>query len=481
MRTAGRRTLVLALLAMGLCWGRPASAQTDEEFFQTFPFNFSNPGARAQAMGGAFVAIADDASAAVANPAGLTFLTRQQAYLEYKNLYAPVAELTATNSLLGGISPLVGNRISLPGFFNFARPINDKMTIAVSMHDFLSYKNDFHLAARNVIQGTPYFPSLDASVDLKAYSYSGAIGYLVNPKLRVGAAASINHLSAAIDANRNCSPVAGKCSTANIPSTSINQSVNAPAFTGGVMFQASESISLGAVYAYEPKFKVTEQTKAGQTYPGAAASDTSWTVPFNTPSHLGGGISWRMNDRMLAAFDASYVQYSQLLDGQQLVLFRHAESYTQFGGACTGFGAACADPTLFHIDNGVDLHGGVEVEVVKAPVPVFLRYGLFRAAPHSVTYSQCTGPQADIHSPAYGGFPCGPVGQLYTINAQAVGITGFDAQGKALGDIINLTAPEKGVSFGAGFVIGPRTQFDLAFVHTSYRRTEIIASSAVRF
>ena len=37
-------------------------------------FSFSNPGARSLGFGGAFVALADDATAAFANPAGLTQL-----------------------------------------------------------------------------------------------------------------------------------------------------------------------------------------------------------------------------------------------------------------------------------------------------------------------------------------------------------------------------------------------------------------------
>src|SRR5258707_7958905 len=102
MTFVGRRALVFAVLAMGLCWSRPASAQTDEEYFQTFPLNFSNPGARAQAMGGAFIAIADDASAAVTNPAGLANLTKQQAYFEYKGFNAPVAKLNTFGSLIDG-------------------------------------------------------------------------------------------------------------------------------------------------------------------------------------------------------------------------------------------------------------------------------------------------------------------------------------------------------------------------------------------
>src|SRR6185503_21317819 len=107
-----RCLLVFALLAIGLSWSRPASAQTDEEFFQTFPLNFSNPGARAQAMGGAFIAIADDASAAVTNPAGLSNLTRQQAYFEYKGFNAPVAKLNNFNSLIDGSAQLTAPNTS---------------------------------------------------------------------------------------------------------------------------------------------------------------------------------------------------------------------------------------------------------------------------------------------------------------------------------------------------------------------------------
>src|SRR5579862_147821 len=136
MNLAGRRAIVLAVLAIGLCWSRPASAQTDEEFFQTFPLNFSNPGARAQAMGGAFIAVADDASAAVTNPAGLANLTRQQAYFEFKGFNAPVAKLSGFTSLLDGTGAVSAPTTSLPGFINFARPINDKMTVAFSYHQF---------------------------------------------------------------------------------------------------------------------------------------------------------------------------------------------------------------------------------------------------------------------------------------------------------------------------------------------------------
>src|SRR5205823_6570262 len=48
-------------------------------------FNFGNPGARSLAMGGAFLGLADDASAAEANPAGLTILRKREVSLEVRN------------------------------------------------------------------------------------------------------------------------------------------------------------------------------------------------------------------------------------------------------------------------------------------------------------------------------------------------------------------------------------------------------------
>jgi len=48
----------------------------------TLEFSFSNPGARSLGVGGAFVALADDATAAYANPAGLVQLTRPEISVE---------------------------------------------------------------------------------------------------------------------------------------------------------------------------------------------------------------------------------------------------------------------------------------------------------------------------------------------------------------------------------------------------------------
>ena len=57
-------------------------AQTDDDANGAVQFNFSTPGARSLAMGGAFLASVDDASAAYSNPAGLLQLSESEVLVE---------------------------------------------------------------------------------------------------------------------------------------------------------------------------------------------------------------------------------------------------------------------------------------------------------------------------------------------------------------------------------------------------------------
>ena len=74
---------VLCALTLTLVVGPlEADAQTNSEVNAGIQFDFSLPGARSLSLGGAFVAVADDATAAWGNPAGLTILTRPEVSAE---------------------------------------------------------------------------------------------------------------------------------------------------------------------------------------------------------------------------------------------------------------------------------------------------------------------------------------------------------------------------------------------------------------
>ncbi len=75
----GRYATAIVGLAMFLS---AALAPAQPTSFSRFDFNFSNPGARSLGFGGAFAALADDATAAFANPAGLVQLARPEVSFE---------------------------------------------------------------------------------------------------------------------------------------------------------------------------------------------------------------------------------------------------------------------------------------------------------------------------------------------------------------------------------------------------------------
>src|SRR3954470_14512763 len=68
-----------------------ARAQTGQTAQIPLQFDFLNPGARSLAMGSAFVAVADDATTAFTNPAGLTLSIRPEisAEIRFRQLDTP--------------------------------------------------------------------------------------------------------------------------------------------------------------------------------------------------------------------------------------------------------------------------------------------------------------------------------------------------------------------------------------------------------
>src|SRR5881296_3042334 len=80
-----RRQVGAIQIVVGLATG-PAYSLTDEEVFRDFRFNMINPGARSLALGGAFISLSDDATAAQANPAGLSYLLKQEYFVELRGV-----------------------------------------------------------------------------------------------------------------------------------------------------------------------------------------------------------------------------------------------------------------------------------------------------------------------------------------------------------------------------------------------------------
>ena len=142
----------LLLLLATLVIARPVAAGdaglTNTETFSGFQFNFNNPGARALGMGGAFVAVADDATAVVANPAGLTILQRPEISAEYKYTRFRNTINAFTNTPTDGATNTVHDRdfddsVNTPSFFSFVYP-TERVVLAAFVRELINYKSTFN-------------------------------------------------------------------------------------------------------------------------------------------------------------------------------------------------------------------------------------------------------------------------------------------------------------------------------------------------
>ena len=82
---AAPRAVAAVTLTAAAMSATVVSAQVVPQPIATIQFSFSNPGARSLGLGGAFVALADDATAAWANPAGLVQIANSEVSVEFRH------------------------------------------------------------------------------------------------------------------------------------------------------------------------------------------------------------------------------------------------------------------------------------------------------------------------------------------------------------------------------------------------------------
>ncbi len=114
--------------------------------FETRP-DLSNPGARALAIGGAFSATADDATAVIANPAGIASLVNRSIQVEAR--YNPIVQVDAYNEGLTPVPGVITGDVYYgsketggfpPAFASIVLPVGD--TFALGVFGQLNYNVD---------------------------------------------------------------------------------------------------------------------------------------------------------------------------------------------------------------------------------------------------------------------------------------------------------------------------------------------------
>ncbi len=311
-------------------------------------FNFNSPGARANAMGGAFIGLADDATAAFTNPAGLVVLTRPELALEYKYTKATIKRTDIDEQEAYSYT----NDVS---FLSFSYP-HERFNFTVYRHQLV----DQHF---KYIVNQPYLYN-DSKTTIVTYGLAGA--YKVTNSLSMGLGVGFNQLDFYI-AQNPLSPTAWTLSWTG--------SNTATSYTVSALWSPSELFNLGLVYRYGPKFEYEADTYYND--PNNAANNGSWHFPdtIKVPDFYGVGISSRPLPGLTISMDYNYILYSQMSD----YAIGHDGKYLLF----TSAGGYPFYATDFKMDDTYELRAGLEY-AFTLKVPMAVRAGYAFRPDHQV-------------------------------------------------------------------------------------------------
>jgi long-chain fatty acid transport protein len=323
------RTSIFAAVVFLAVLAGAAGARAQPLTIPRFDFSFSNPGARSVGFGGAFAALADDATAAYANPAGLVQLAEPEVSLEARRWNRSPSflsggriegEPTGIGLDTHEAGLLFGHDHSQeigPSFASVVIP-KGRWSFALYGHQLAKFEESaesqgFFLPTR--------FPGSRESVDLEVSTVGLAAGWRMNDRFSFGLGivysdASLATRSAAFlpddDSEQSqFGPISflpeRRISTSTLAIDGTDVTVNA-----GVLGRLSEQISAGFFFRQGAEVQGISDFEAGPAIP--FESSIRNRAVFKVPNVVGGGVAWRSSGgHMTFAGEVDRVGYSGLV------------------------------------------------------------------------------------------------------------------------------------------------------------------------
>jgi len=335
-------------------------------------FGFGNPGARSLGMGGAFLALADDASAAEANPAGLTILRKTEISFEFRDATQDLSiPLRGTYPGIESGSVATSTRLSQISFASIVYPF-EKFSMAGFYHRVAGFR------VADFLREPVY------------YSVNVAGGGLVTPEACVRLGSSLcnsSYLPPEQASLRGDLETFGFAAARAIGSFSFGTAVryerysqsgfivpfNLTGHAAGIFAQTASggdltlsvgakwtpisSVSVGAVYKQGSHFRAPVTFEPIDTHKPMVVAD----LPRRFPSIAGLGISVRPVPSLTFNADAIRI------------------GYRKFGRSFVN------DDPRFRLDDGTELRFGSEYFILTK-VPIAIRAGWWRDPVHRLEY-----------------------------------------------------------------------------------------------
>ncbi len=403
---SGANILVISLLV--LLGASDAYGQTNAEVFSGIQLSFSAPGARSLGLGGAFVGLADDATAAFANPAGLTILRKAEVAFEgrshrYKNVFTAGGHVFGAPTGIGHdtIDGLVidtfENRQENISFLSFVYP-KQSWRIAFYKHtpgDFETIVNNqgLFVGQSPVSWVWPY----QASIDLEIVSVGISGAYKISDRLSVGLGISRDAFNLEAITRRFARNVAFI-----VPDFENEENVDTYqqqwghdedlSFNIGFLWQIPRKFSIGGVYRNGSTFHFSSRTTRGPASetPGEVSAEVG--ALFRIPDVYGVGFALAPKDSLRITFDYNRVKYSSLAE-DTVDIYAAPSDDSQLARDIR------AATRKLAIRDSNEYHLGVEFFFVKMKSPLSLRLGCWYDPDHRIRF--VGEPGQDVSSRAF--------------------------------------------------------------------------------
>jgi long-chain fatty acid transport protein len=401
-----RKTIFLGFAVIVLSAVSAMAQNTDIEALAGINFNFANPGARSLGMGGAFLGLADDASAAEANPAGLTTLKKPEISLEGRNF-----KMSQDVNVTGTFPDLTSETFSSFSHrteVSFASVVLPQKNWAVAAYydNPLTYHNaatvleikdargivtqevpHYYFAkggtapislaqCQQFIQDHPEIPGaclgyfifpFVSAVDVKLKTYGGAFAFKAGT-VSVGVAARYQKFNEAAftfreDFDGNPNSIVVQATGKLVDGQLQLKEAHDITWSAGFKWAPRENFSVGGVYKKGAQFDApTFGRNAGEEF-GLVGN-----TKFHVPDIAGLGLSFRPLPVLTLNADAVRVTYSNLTD-----------NFISVNAAVR------AVPHAYEAKDVTEIHAGAEY-FLSTKIPVAIRAGWWRDPAHAVKY-----------------------------------------------------------------------------------------------
>jgi hypothetical protein len=361
------RSGFLWLLIWMLAPGKVA-AQTNERLYENLDFRFETPGARALGMGRTFVGLADDATAALSNPAGLSNLLEQEFSLEFRGTDM---KRQPTASFGSGDSHRFGQFVFAASFISYALPF-ERATLLLFRNSLQNFKESFEFGPRAVPRREAPEDGAFGTIAVSAENFGVGGAYVVNQALSVGGSFDLVTLDLASEA---------RSGTRLNPRNGTNTIASGYRWSGsaGVLFKPRRGMAVGATYVQRLTFPVetrlfgrflwTQFDPEGTVVLTGEARKIDYVIP----ARYALGTSWRARDSLTVAVDVSRVLYSQRITKNFLVV-----DFIDPAAALT--------PSNFYVNDVSEIHAGAEYRFYLQRSTVAVRGGLFTDPNHPLRF-----------------------------------------------------------------------------------------------